>query len=259
MSARSTIELLDFFEELKGDPGARRSILLDQALYSPSPHLAAYVQELGDVRAQAAATNGKQRRLHLARAGRLMEAIAKLLLEGIAGGDAVKSFLSSGAQYDLVVTGSSKLWLTMMRVVCPGAKAQSILVEAKATKSKVNDATFHRLCGVVGNYLLDHVGLAIFMTLAGATGFPKRGAKVLGLRQARLAQLLFFAKNEIPIVVLDFQDLVELANGAPLLPLLQAKVVEISEQMGVWPSPPDGAHSDLPSHLLAIPANPAHF
>lgn len=260
----SEAELFQAFEDAAAGIeklGPRGAVLLAPYLYVPDPRIAAYVDELVNLSEKIRGLpRGKERSAAEARAGRLMEIVATLAMNSLRGASHLKSYQSAGAQIDLLAGSSmSPLWCRCIdNVLGKNKKARyQVLVEAKATASRVDNATFLRMCGVIVNHLRQHVGIGVFFTLNGATGFPKPGGSALRkVHDARLEQLLFYVRTGIPIVVIDRHDLAELKTPGGLILLFKQKISEISEKTGRRLSAADFVDCILPPHLATIPDKP---
>jgi len=169
-------------------------------------------------------------------AGYKLEELALAVFHGLSGWFSIKSFQSSTAQYDLLMSGEGPEWEDILQLLTidPRKYAVSIVVEAKATKARVDDAQFARLCSLMQNNLKKRSVLGIFFTLNGASGFPIDDTKaVKSIGYSRLRQLLFYAETNKPIVVLDIHDIQQLTENGSLLRILSRKIMEIEEQTGL--------------------------
>jgi len=235
-------QALEALENL--NPGDSAGVDLLSYLYVADGQIGALVGELEAL--------GSKRRLTKAqrqRAGRLMEAVAYLAFRGLKGCSSFKSFQSAGPQYDLLVTGDGASWLTLARLLYMTEGKRGVLVEAKGTSKKIADKDFARVCAIMETNL-PIVGLGVFFSLHGATGFPLTGARQRGIRDCRLRQALFFAKTGRPVVVFDKKDISELrANGT--LPILLARKIRDIAELGGLPTVTavDIQEVDLPKHL----------
>lgn len=235
----SCLDLLD-----RADPSA--NTLLGY-LYKPHSALGGLIRQLDEY-----AKIKKPSKVARENAGRLMEQIAGVCFAQLTGVSALKSFQSAAAQYDLLVSGDSIGWSTVTKMLYMTDGRRDILVEAKARGKKVTDKEFSRLIGIMETHL-SIVGLGIFFTIHGATGFPKPGAPQRVLRDCQLRQALYFAKTERPILVFDLGDIASL-NAAGALPSLIARKVRALSQLCVHPFDPLPAlvEETLPPHILSV-------
>ena len=188
--------------------------------------------------------------------GRILEQIAFLGFKGLKGVSILKSFQSAGPQYDLIASGNDEQWLSICNQFLGDNRLYDIVIEAKATQSKVNDQQFARLCSILQHNLFSSSGMGIFFTLNGATGFPNKDTKRRqnALQSARLRQVLFMAQCNKPILVFDLDDILSLDKKGSLFKLILQKIRDIEQQSGVY-LPPDidePFECDLPSHLMEL-------
>ncbi len=185
--------------------------------------------------------------------GKLLEQIAFLVFKGLEGVQSIKSFQSAGPQYDLLISGDDVGWLQVCNLLYLDTNQRDIVVEAKATKSPVPDKQFARLCNIM-ELNLRGAGLGIFFTINGATGFPKAGnSRQRAVSDCRLRQILFHAKTRKIIVVLDKDDIFELAKNGTLIQLLTRKIRDLFELSGLPTTPVEEFKEiDLPPHLKEI-------
>lgn len=173
-------------------------------------------------------------------AGYKLEELALATFSSLKGWSSVKSYQSANAQYDLLLSGEGPEWenaLSLLPLKLP-QHTTSIVVEAKATKRKVNDAQFARLCSLMHTNLDTTSVIGVFFTLKGASGFSTRdGKSPRNIGNARLRQLMFYAKTGKPIVVFDIHDIRTLSRNGSLLKLISHKIKDIEELTG------------LPTHL----------
>ena len=101
---------------------------------------------------------------------------------------------------------------------------------------------------------LTNAGLGIFVTLNGASGFPKRGdSRQRKVTDCRLTQVVFHAKTNKIIVVLDKEDLLELTKNGSLIEVLTRKIRDLSELSGLPTVPTENyQETDLPPHLQTL-------
>ena len=184
--------------------------------------------------------------------GTLMEQIAYLVLHGLRGVDTFKSFQSAGPQYDLVASGDNPNWLTVCKIFYLSTDYRDILVEAKARESRVTDQQFSRVCNVM-SLNLRNVGLGIFFTLSGATGFPSNPEKrQRSLKDAKLRQALFHAKTGKKVVVFDAQEIFSLGQNGSFPTLVIRKIRDLNENTGLPVQTIEMEEVDLPNHLQIL-------
>lgn len=223
-------------------------------LYTPDPKLSDYLSELDSFLKIKKPTKEQQQK-----AGYLLEIILFLAFKGLAGFSEIKNYQSASHQHDLLISGDGTRWDMIcdrlyLRDVQKNQFYRGILVEAKAIGESVSSAQFARLCHIMSMELCSGVGLGIFFTVEGAAGFPKRGKRrVSCVRQARLCQVIHYARSGKRIVVLDREDLFELNRNGALIKILIRKVKEIEELSGLpTASVDDFADTDLPSYLKEL-------
>ncbi|BAZ21124.1 hypothetical protein NIES4073_20020 [Kalymmatonema gypsitolerans NIES-4073] len=186
-------------------------------------------------------------------AGKLLEQIVFLVFQGLKGIQSIKSFQSAGPQYDLLVSGDDVPWQAVCKTLYLDWNQRDIVIEAKATKSAVPDKQFARLCNIIELNLCS-AGLGIFFTLNGATGFPKPGtSRKRTVSDCRLRQILFHAKTNKMIVVLDKNDISELTKNGTLIQILTRKIRDLFELSGLPTTPAEEFQEiDLPLHLKML-------
>ncbi|MEN8446322.1 MAG: hypothetical protein ABG776_15075, partial [Cyanobacteria bacterium J06555_13] len=188
-------------------------------------------------------------------AGYKFEELMLAVFHGVQGWSSLKSYQSAGPQYDLLISGEGPLWKTSLSMALPGIRegSSTIVVEAKATKSRVSDQQFARLCSLMETNLPKTCSLGVFFTINGASGFPKRGTKKQrNVGSSRLRQLLFYAKTGKPIVVFDMDDVRCLTENGSLLRILGRKVRDIEELTGMPVEQEDVQEVILPNNLEAL-------
>jgi len=233
-----TLELLD-----KDDPASDK---LASYLYIADQKLAEYLAKLQEFTLLKNPTQVQSRN-----AGELLEQIAYLVFRGLMGSTSFKSFQSAGPQYDLLISGDQHNWLAVCKLLYLRENQRGIVIEAKATKDALPDKHFARLCSIMELNLSNTVGLGVFFTLKGATGFPKSGdPRQRSISNCRLRQVIFHAKTQKTIVVLDQNDIFELSKNGTLIEILVRKIRDVSELSGL-PNPPieETKEIDLPEHL----------
>ncbi|MFN6572566.1 hypothetical protein [Dendronalium sp. ChiSLP03b] len=186
-------------------------------------------------------------------AGKLLEKIVFLLFKGLEGLQSVKSFQSAGPQYDLLVSGDDIGWKVVCKTLYLEWENRDIVIEAKATKSPLEDKQFARLCSIM-EHNLRGAGLGIFVTLNGASGFPKRDStRQRAVSDCRLRQIIFHARTNKIIVVLDKEDLFQLTKNGTLIEILIRKIRDLSELSGLPTTPAEQFQEiDLPTHLKML-------
>lgn len=222
-------------------------------LYTPDKKLDEYLRDLEE-QIKVANYPQKERPSNFHnQIGQLLEQIAYLCFNKLLGITSIKSFQSPGPQYDYLVTGDTAEWKTICKLLYIDFGRRDFLIEVKATKKRVNDQQFARLCNLLELNLFQTGGLGIFFTLNGATGFPKKNDKVRqrSLRDARLRQVMFSLKAKKSIVVLEKDDIFQLNKPGSLVRILMKKVRDIEDLTGVYVSPEikEPIEKDLPQHL----------
>lgn len=185
--------------------------------------------------------------------GHLMEELAFLAVRCVRGVEVLKSFQSFAAQHDLVVTGSSPLWMMLMKYLHLDEKHREIVVEAKNESSAISDAQFSRLCGIVQNKF-SNCRLGVFVSRQTASGFPSRDqagqTRQRTLRDARATQALFRAGTNKFVIVLDHEDILSLTKPGSLPRLLESKIRDVDDVSGIPLEYDENWHEvDLPPHL----------
>jgi len=183
-------------------------------------------------------------------AGKLLEQIAVLVFNGLEGVQSIKSFQSAGPQHDLLLSGDDIAWKTVCESLYLQPNKRDIIIEAKATKSPLEDKQFARLCSIM-EHNLSGTGLGIFITLNGASGFPKKGeSRQRKVSDCRLRQIIFYAKTNKIIVVLDKNDISQLSKNGTLIEILNRKIRDLFELSGLPTIPIEQYQEiDLPEHL----------
>lgn len=181
-----------------------------------------------------------------------LEALVALLFAGLRGSKRPQSFRSTGSQLDLLVEGESgnPIWEMTRSFLGMPAGRSDVLIEVKATQAPVDAAQMLRMCGLIESHF-QNVGLGVFVSVSGATGHPKPGGRrVLGVRDARLHQLLFTVRTKVPIVVLDKADIHGACSDDVLLDNTLNRIREMQALHG-FPRPSDDAPTavDLPEHM----------
>ena len=221
--------LMNSVDELnKRGYGSQLTKLYASHYYQPNSKLTELLTEL-EIYIKKQKPSDKERQ----DAGKLMENIAFVVLYGLKGVciNNIKSFQSVGAQYDLLVhedhlTGESVFSLLGITNNIP----KGILIEAKAYAKPIEDKHFSRFCNLIQLNLEHSVGIGIFFTIKGATGFPKRGGKnKRAISDSWFRQVLFYAKTNKPIIVLDAEDILSLDRNGSFIELLKKKIDEIEE------------------------------
>ncbi len=181
--------------------------------------------------------------------GELLEQIAFLVFCGLRGATSIKSFQSAGPQYDLLVSGDQLAWLTICKLLYLKENQRGIVVEAKATKAALPDKQFARLCSIMELNTSSTVGLGVFFTLNGATGFPRNvNARQRNISDSRLRQVIFHAKTQKIIIVLDKNDIFGLGKNGTLIQTLIRKIRDLCELSGL-PTPPIEQREEIDLHL----------
>jgi hypothetical protein len=193
-------------------------------------------------------------------AGCLLEEIVYLVFSSLWGIKSIKSYQSPGPQHDLLVFGGDFWRIIFSRCGLPQEKF-GILIEAKAEKSKpVKEAYFSRLSCIIKDNFPNQVGLGIFFSISGASGFPKSGVRKRQrcIRDARFRQVITYARYKIPIIVFDLDDIVAIQEPGGLIEQIEAKVRDIEELSGFKNEviADDVIETDLPNHLSCLINSP---
>jgi len=232
------LSIIEALQQL--DPSDPAADPLATFLYTPNEHLTSLLAELSSIRASRSRVSSTD-------SGRVMERIAVNVFQQFAF-SSLKSFQSAGPQLDLLVEGDSLKWLTLCSYCYLSHERRGILLEAKALASPIGDGDIARLCALLDS--MPNVGLGVFFTLRGASGFPSEARPAQrALRDARLRQVLFFAKTSRPIVIFDERDLRQLVVNGALPRLINRKVRDISELTGLPTQDVSVREILLPTHL----------
>lgn len=216
------------------------------ALYEPDDNLCSRLEEYNKWR------EGK---VEIDDPGALMEEIALLAFKALSGWSSIKSFTSYSHQHDLVISGDRCSWLTLMKFLSISSEnARTIVVEAKNTNEPVDDSQFSRLCSVLQNKYGKQSELGVFLSRSGASHFPKKGRRQRQrvLRDARATQIIFHARTGKYVVVLDEDDIKQLAEPGSLPQMLAQKIRDVENVTGLHTLElvgEDGREVDLPPHL----------
>jgi hypothetical protein len=232
------------------DPNDPASADLATYLYTADRRLSNYIDQLKEFTQLENPTLSESKK-----GGEMLEQIAFLVFQGLKGVTSLKSFQSAGPQYDLLVSGDQAAWLYVCKLLYLKENQRGIVVEAKATKARLPDKQFARLCSIMELNLSSIVGLGVFFTLNGATGFPQsESSRQRTIRDCRLRQVLFHAKTQKLIVVLDKDDIFELGKNGTLIQILVRKIRDLCELSGLPTPPVDEPKEmiDLPNHLKQL-------
>lgn len=237
------INAMDSLES--GNPALNK---LASYLYKADDKLSKYLDEL-NIYIQLEKPTRKQTQ----DAGKLLEKIVLLLFRGLKGVKCIKSFQSAGPQYDLLVSGDDIAWKGVCKTLYLDWQQRDIVIEAKAINSALPDKQFARLCSIM-EHNLRGAGLGIFVTLNGASGFPKRDStRQRAISDCRLRQIIFHARTNKIIIVLDKEDLFQLTKNGTLIELLTRKIRDLSELSGLPTTPIEQFQEiDLPAHLKIL-------
>lgn len=241
---------LIIMDALRQLPSGSESEELINWLYTPDSQISVYLSILKNF-LDIEKPSVMERR----EAGYLLETILALAFKGLAGYSEIKSYRSASHQLDFLMSGDGSAWDVICdRIYIKQQGYRGIVVEAKAVEKPVSSAQFVRLCSIMSIELCQTVGLGIFFTIEGATGFPRRdGHKVLGIRDARLCQVLFYAKTGKKIIVLDKNDIFELDKNGALIRILIRRVKELEELSGLQAAPVSQlVDIDLPTHMKKV-------
>jgi len=216
-------------------------------LYDPAPRIAEYVKKVKRYLKKKNPSRADAQKM-----GYDLEEMALLAFGSLRGWTEIMSWESAGPQIDLEVVGSDVDWGWLAKyLLMPSALA--LMVESKATKDPVGDPEFARLAAIIDHNCRKTVGLGVFFTLNGASGFPERGKVKKLMGDAWLRQALFHARTGLPIVVLDQDDLVELGKAGSLVRLLRGKIMDLERLGGLSTAPAVAAkREDLPARLRAL-------
>lgn len=168
------------------------------------------------------------------KAGYLLEEIISLIFYSLKGVKHIKSYQSSGPQYDLLVYGDEFWKVVFSRCKLPAEK-YGILVEAKAEKERIPEKYFSRLSCIINDNFSKTVGLGIFFSVNGASGFPKSNdpKRRRCVADSRLRQVITYAKHGIPIIVFDLEDIVNICEPGSLIKCIESKVRDIEQLTGL--------------------------
>lgn len=222
-------------------------------LYSPHKKLDTYLDQLKNEIEISAMTKDKRPANHHNEIGKLLEQIAYICFSSLKGISYIKSYQSAGPQYDLLISGDNESWMTLCKMLYIDFESRDILVEVKATKTKVTDQIFSRLCSLLDMNLFNTAQLGVFFTLNGATGFPQKDSiqRQRKLGDSKLRQLMFLVGKNKYIVVLDKDDIEKLNEPGSLVKIILRKIQDIEQLAGKY-IPPDvkaPIEKDLPAHL----------
>jgi hypothetical protein len=248
-------ELVQFVIDalVKLDRDSPASDKLASHLYIPDRRLLEYLEELNKFTQLQNPTLSQSKK-----AGELLEQIACLVFRGLKGATSFKSFQSAGPQYDFLISGDQLAWLHVCNLLYLKENQRGIVVEAKATKEPLPDKQFARLCSIMELNISTTVGLGVFFTLNGASGFPQSDdSRLRSIRDSRLRQVLFHAKTQKLIVVLDKNDIFALGKNGTLIRILARKIRDLCELSGLPTPPVDQIEEiDLPPHLKQLYKTP---
>jgi hypothetical protein len=183
--------------------------------------------------------------------GYMLEDLALLIFQSLAGLDTFLSYQSIDAQLDLVVSGPDLLWREITKMLHID-EYSSILVEAKAWTDKVGVTEFLRLGSLLSHHCRKTSGLGVLFTLEGASGFPAPGDTRHSLRDARATQTILYHSIKKPIVVFDWEDIKTLDKAGSLVTMMRRKVQEIEAMTGVPTALPDEPVQVLPDRLKKL-------
>lgn len=249
---RSIIESLEILD--RDDPAVDKlaSYLYeaDHRLQRHIDNLKKHISEINDSKCT------KSRKTQLRReCGILMEQVAYLVFSGLRGAENFKSFQSAGPQYDLVISGDNPNWLTMCKIFYMSTDCRDVLVEAKAREGKVSDQQFSRVCNIM-NLNLRNVGMGVFFTLAGATGFADNPNKrQRSLKDAKLRQALFHAQTGKKVIVFNAQEIFSLCQNGSFPKLTIRKIRDLNENTGLPIQDVEVEEVDLPAHINSLHEN----
>ncbi len=237
--------LEDVFESVKLLRDGGGSDDLDVQFYVPDSRLAGVLSLLTTYVGKPKPTDAERRK-----AGDDLEQVACLAFAGLAGYERIENFKSAGPQIDLLASGSGSSWLYLCASLRVDTAKRGVMVECKARKTKVDDQDFARFCSLIRGQE-QSVGLGVFLSLKGATGFPRPGKPEGKVHASRLRQVLFFARYRTPVVVLDWDDCQELLKPGGLVRLLRAKIENV-EKLPCEVPPSPSSSLPLPKHLQGL-------
>ncbi|MGB2927123.1 MAG: hypothetical protein WBB82_17625 [Limnothrix sp.] len=186
-------------------------------------------------------------------AGYLLEQIAILSFGSLQGWNNLKSYQSAGAQYDLLMSGSSPEWDTIFSLLNLEGLPKGFLLEAKATQSPISDSQISRLSSLVSHNFEKTVGVGIFFSINSISGFPKKiGERHRKASDGFLKQIIFYCKTGIPIIVFDKDDILQLDKKGSLLKILDRKIREIEEMTGTKIEVEDPEIIDIPNKFSEV-------
>ncbi|MFZ5896446.1 MAG: hypothetical protein ACOY0T_35660 [Myxococcota bacterium] len=216
-------------------------------LYKPRPEIRKCLDEIEEFVRLARPTTEQAQHI-----GYKLEELVVFAFSSLRGWNEILSWESAGPQIDLEIVGNGPRWETLSKHLLMNNGGNAILVEAKAKKKPVTESDFARFCAILDHNCSQTVGLGVFVTLRGATGFPKRGVIRKKLGDAWLRQALFHARTRKPVVVLDIEDLRQLPLDGALPRILRAKIFDVERLGGLSTSAGVGAtRVDLPPRLRA--------
>lgn len=216
--------------------------LFARQLYVPDPRLTAELDVLRRFQSSESPSPA-DRQL----AGRALERLLFLAFRGLRGWSSLKSYRSTPAQIDLLVSGSDAAWLVLCGMTRIDKNLRGILIEAKAYREPVGDPEMERLCALIHHHYPSTVGLGILATLNGITGGSGRV-----LRDARFTQVVFHRTTRIPLVVLSLEHLERLAEPGGLPVVLEEEIRQL-EELAPMPAPGSApTEVELPPHLREL-------
>lgn len=236
------MELLALLAEVGADEPEANTLL--GCFYNADPRLTAKLDLL-----EAYDANGGDSKL----AGDTLEQVAFLAFGGVGQPPPRRdSYRSAAAQYDVLVHGDSPAWVSAMRVLGLELGRTDVLVECKAERESLSDATLSRMAALIESGLAHTIGLGVFLSLRPPTGVHETQKHVTA-SAARLRQLLFFAQRGMAIVVLDLPDLRALTRDGSLLLILRNRIRELAELSARPPVRLDDPQPcNLPIHLAEL-------
>ena len=248
----SDIKLLQEIERLVNLLDEQNPSLADHAsfLYVSDSRITEYIERLEELIDTKGKSQNRNKQI-----GETLEQISHLAFQSIKGVTSLKSYRSAGPQYDLVVNGNSSAhWSIISKVLLLNQSRPDILVECKATKSKVTDQQFSRLCNLM-DVNISTADLGVFFSINGATGFPsaKRKSRQTTIGAAKLRQVLYHANTKKKVIVLDLNDIRKLGTNGSFIRILNRKIRDITELSGMPIFDPEKVKEvDLPPHLSML-------
>lgn len=217
------------------------------------PNQALFQEHLSEI--EALLKEPKLNNSQLQDLGYKLEELALIVFHGLLPLKSIKSYQSPGSQIDLLISGKNNKWREFFKQIPLdlGDRQTSIVVEAKATKKKVKEAQFCRLCNILDINYAETAGLGIFFTIHGASGFPTRNKpRVKALKDCLWKQLIHHSRTGKAVIVFDIDDIRQLGKKGSLIRLINSKISEIEELTGL-PNLDEEVHfDDVPERMKKL-------